>query len=180
MFEYIRKYEKNSIMINILMIVVSLLLIINPVGVLNIVMIVFGIGVLADGLFHMASYFGTEKEFRMFSGDLFEGIIATIAGIFILINKPLLIAILPFVIGIWVMIRSLMKLQVAFNLKSAESSNWIWVLVSAIISLLLGILIVMNPFDTALTVTVLAGIILLISAMIDLAESIIILVTLKK
>lgn len=162
------------------MILVSILLIMNPVGVLNVVTIVFGIGVLVEGLFHIVSYFGTEKELRVFSGDLFEGIIATIAGVFILCNKAILISMLPLVIGIWMIIRSIMKLQLAFNLKSAESSNWGWVLVSAIISILLGILIMMNPFGTALTVTVLAGIILLISAIVDLAENLTVLKTLKK
>lgn len=179
MFEYIKKYEKNSIIINILMVLVSILLIINPAGVLNMVTIVFGIDILADGLFNIAAYFGTDKSYRIYSGKLFEGIIVSTAGILILLNKSLLISILPMVIGIWIIVRSIMKLQLSLNLKSMEVSKWIWVLVSAVISLLLGILIIMNPFGTMITITILAGIFLLISSITDLIESVFIIKTLK-
>lgn len=177
--EYIKKYEKNSILINIIMIVVSVLLILNPAGILNIVMLVFGIGVFIDGIFHIVSYFLTEKEARIFSGNLFEGVLSTVAGILILCNKSLLISMIPIVIGIWILIKSIMKLQLAFNFKSADSKKWIPLLVSSIISILLGFLIILNPFSAAYTVTIIAGVVLLVFAIYDLIESIAILRTIK-
>ena len=177
--EYIKKYEKNSVLINIIMILISVLLIINPTGVLNIVMIIFGLGILIDGVLRSISYFKSEKEFRIFSVELFMGIIEVFAGILVLICKGLLISILPILIGIWIIVRSIMKLQISFNLKSTSSERWIPILISSIVSLLLGVLIILNPFGTVVTITVIAGIILLISSIIDLCQSLAIIKVLK-
>ena len=177
--EYVKKYEKSSILINILMIIVSILLIINPTGVVNVIMNILGVIILVDGIFRMISYFRAEKEERTFSSELFLGIIVTIGGIGVLIGKDILISLLPIVIGLWIIVRSIMKLQVAFNLKSFGLNKWVGILASSIISLLLGILVIANPFGTVITITIITGIILLVSSIIDLIQSIAIMKTLK-
>lgn len=177
--EYIKKYEKNSILISIIMILISILLIINPTGVLNVVMIIFGLAILIDGILRFISYFKSEKESRVFSVELFMGIVEIMAGILVLIGKGIFISILPILIGIWIIVRSIMKLQISFNLKSADSERWILILISSIVSLLLGVLIILNPFGTVVTITVIAGIILLISSIIDLCQSLAIIKVLK-
>lgn len=173
-FNYIRKYEKTSGLINIIMIIVSLLLIINPAGVINTVVIVFGLGVLIDGIFRLITYFLEDNLSRMFSGDFFQGAISCLGGVLIILNKTLLISIFPTLIGFWLIIRSIIKLQVTFNLKSVNSEKWLMLLISAIVTLALGILIISNPFGTVYAISAIAGIILLISSTIDLIENIVI------
>lgn len=177
--EYIKKYEKNSLIINLLMILVSILLIVNPNGILNLVMIIFGIGVIIDGIFHVISFFRTEKEYKFFGGDLFEGILAIVAGVFILFNKTLIFSFIQIVIGAWIIVRSILKLQIAFNLKDNNSSKWVFVLISSIITFLLGVLVIINPFASMIAVTVVVGIILLVSSIVDLIETLTILNVLK-
>ena len=68
--------------------------------------------------------------------------------------------------------KSLVRIQFAFQLKYLEEKNWVVVLILGVLSFLLGLLIFFNPWQTVLTITVLAGIMLLISEVMELAGSV--------
>ena len=177
--EYIKKYERSSILINIIMIIVSLFLIFNPAGVVNTVVILFGLGILADGLSHLIAYFLTDSVSRMFSGDFFQGSLTSIIGLLIISNKEILISIFPTIVAIWLIIKGIVKLQLAFNMKGTNMENWSAILLSGIVTLILGALIISNPFSAVYAVSIIAGVILLISSIIDLIENLAIIKTLN-
>ena len=79
----------------------------------------------------------------------------------------------------WLIIKSVMKFQLAINLKSMMTEKWGWVLASAILMFIFGVLIVLNPFATVITLTRFVGIMLLIAEVCDLIESIYILTKVK-
>ena len=57
------------------MILVSILLIAKPETMLNTVVTVFGIGMLLDGIFSIVLYIATDKEQKVYSNALAEGIL---------------------------------------------------------------------------------------------------------
>lgn len=177
--EYIKKYEKRSIISSIIMILVAILLIAEPATMLNTIITIFGIGILLDGLFSVILYFFTNKEQRIFSNALVEGTLEIIASILILINRGFMISIIPVIVGIWIIVKSLMKLQLSFNIKSADEKSWVFLLISSLITLVIGIIILVHPFDTMVTIAVLSGILLLVSGIVDIIESFCILRKLK-
>ena len=59
--EYIKRFEKRTIISSIIMILVSILLIAKPETMLNTVVTVFGIGMLLDGIFSIVLYIATDK-----------------------------------------------------------------------------------------------------------------------
>lgn len=177
--EYIKKYEKRTIFSSIIMILIAILLIAKPSTILNTIITIFGVGMLLDGAFSIILYFFTNKEQRIFSNALVEGILEIIAAILIILNKSFMISIIPVIVGIWIIVKSLMKLQLSFNIKSADEKSWVFILISSLITLVIGIIILVNPFDTMVTITVLSGALLLVSGIIDMLESICILRKLK-
>lgn len=177
--DYIKKYEKRSIISSVIMILIAILLIVEPATFINTIIIIFGIGILLDGLFSVILYFFTDKEQRIFSNALVEGTLEVIAAILILMNKAFMISIIPVIVGIWIIVKSLMKLQLSFNIKSADEKSWVFLLISSIITLVIGIIILVHPFDTMITIAVLSGILLLVSGIIDIVESICILIKVK-
>ena len=84
----------------------------------------------------------------------------------------LFISIIPIMTGIWIIIRSIMKFQFAINLKSASAEKWELMLVSSIIMCVLGVLVIINPFEAIVALTRFIGIIILISEVVDVFESI--------
>lgn len=179
LLEYVKKYERNSILTSILMAIVAILLITMPKTVLNTVIIVLGVIGLIDGAFHTISYVITKKEMKVFSNELFQGILEVIAGILLLKFKANIISIVPIIIGIWIIIEGIMKFQLSFNLRTLIDSKWILLLIFSIVSVILGVLIIINPFNTVMTLTVISGIFLLATAICNLIESIYVLIKLK-
>ena len=116
---------------------------------------------------------------RSNNNELVLGIILLAFGLIILLNQVAFISILPIIIGMWLIIKSVMKFQLAINLKSMMAEKWGWVLASAILMFIFGVLIVLNPFATVITLTRFVGIMLLIAEICDLIESIYILAKVK-
>lgn len=170
--DYLKKYEKQSILISVLLIIVSIFLIAKPETVLSTVVTIFGVIFIVEGIINIISYIAEDSEIRAFSNELILGILLSISGVIILCNKGIFISMIPIMAGIWIIMKGIMKFQLAINLKSALSDKWGWILVSAIIMFLFGVIIVANPFTAVFTMTRFIGIMLLITEILDLIESI--------
>ena len=83
-----------------------------------------------------------------------------------------MIAIIPVLVGIWIIIKSITKMQLSFNVRSVNEKSWVLILISSLITLAIGIIILVDPFETMISITMLAGILLLTTGIIDVAESI--------
>ncbi len=176
--EYIKKYNKSSIITSILMIIVAILLITQPLKTIEWIVIFFGIIIIIDGIFDFINYFKSDKEIRLYSFDLVEGLLEILAVVLIILNRNILIAFFPLMLGIWMIVKNIIKIQLSLNLKQVYE-NWYLLLIAAILSLILGILIILNPFSSAITITFIAGIFLLVTEVFNLIESIVLMIKLK-
>ena len=170
--EFLKKYEKESILISILLIIVAIFLIAKPGIAISTVVTIFAIVFLVDGIINIIAYMMEDAEIRAFSNELMMGILLVILGFIILLNQPLFISILPIMIGIWIFIKSIMKFQLAINLKSALAERWGLLLVSSILMAILGVLIIVNPFEAIFTLTRFIGIMMIVVEVINICESV--------
>lgn len=177
---YIKKCEKYSILISILMIILSIFLIVNPLKSIETFVICFSIILLINGVGNLISYFSIDSTERLYSFDLIMGLMTIISGTLILIYRTALIEFFPIVLGIWIIANNLFKIQIAINLSSIKGSNWLWLLLMSIIMIGLGILLIVKPFSSTIAITSVAGIFLLITEIINLIDSIIVLTKMKK
>lgn len=176
---YLKKYGTHSLVISLALIVLSVFLIFKPVDSINVLMIIFGVIVSIDGLIHFISYFASPKELRPFSFELAQGILEVVAGFVFITHPGWLIAILPFIIGIWIILESIIKFQLSINMKDMPESNWIIMLILSIITIALGALIIANPTQTAAVAVSLCGVGLLISESLNAIECVYIMMKLK-
>ncbi len=172
MEQYIKKYTSYSILTSLILIILSIFLISNPNQFLNIVMTIFSIILILSGIIQVIGYFRSPAELKAFSIKLILGIIIIVLGIFLLLNSSMVNTIITAIIGGWMVIQSIIKIQIAFNLREYANSNWKAICILSIITLLLGILIIINPFGAIETIGRIAGIMLLVSEIINLIESI--------
>lgn len=176
---YIKKYEGYSIFISVLMIILGLILVINPIKSLEVIVIAFSIIMIINGISSFITYFTTSKEDRLFSLDLIIGMSTILYGILVFIFRLDLINILPIVLGVWIIISNLFKLQLSINLISVEGSGFIGLVLISILMIILGVVLIINPFGSSIVITQLAGILLLITEVINLIESIYVLIKIK-
>jgi uncharacterized membrane protein HdeD (DUF308 family) len=178
MEEMIKKYTIRSIIISLALIALAIILIFNPIKLLNTIMIILGVVVIADGIWHIISYFNEPAEFKAFSFELLEGIAEIVLGFIFIFNPSWVISIIYLLIGIWIIFESIIKVQMSLNLKDIIE-NWKLMIVVSVISILFGIFIIAHPFITTAILSVICGVALLIAEIINLIESIYICVKMK-
>lgn len=176
MLDSIKKYEKTSIATSILLIIFSMFLIFKPEASLNFIVIVIGAFMALVGIIHMVSYFTSNKEFRSMSTELIEGTLYAVIGIFLIFKPNILNEFLGVIVGAWQIIQFIIKFQFAFNLKSVSSPSWSFMLISSLLHLALGLVMIINPFGSMATITTIAGIILLVTEIANMVESIYLLI----
>lgn len=176
---FIRKYSANTLIVSVLLLILSLFLIVKPIASLNFIMVLLGCITLLDGIIHVVSYFVSSKEWRAYSFELIQGILGAMLGFAFIFNPQVIVSFLPFIIGAWIVIEGIIKLQFAFNMRGNETGNWIILLLLSILTIVFGFVIVFNPFGTAVAITSLAGILLLINETINIVESIYVIVKFK-
>jgi uncharacterized membrane protein HdeD (DUF308 family) len=86
--------------------------------------------------------------------------IEAIAGLVILVRPQIILNIYPIAMGIIIAVDGLGNLFQALSMKRRENSHWKPMLILACITILLGIIIVLNPFSTLNALTSVIGIVL--------------------
>lgn len=178
--DYIKKYEGCSIIVSILMICLSLFLMFKPLESLEVFTVIFAIIILLSGLGYLISYFTISKESRLFSIDLLLGLVTIISGIMLLVYKNDVINVFPIILGIWIIISNLFKLQLSINLSLFLDNAYLGLVLITILMIVFGLLLIINPFASFMTITVTAGTLLLITEVINLIESIYVIIKLNK
>lgn len=178
--DYIKKYEGCSIVVSILMICLSLFLMFKPLESLEVFIVIFAIIILLSGLGYLVSYFTISKESRLFSIDLLLGLATIISGIMLLVYKKDVINIFPVILGIWIIISNLFKLQLSINLSLFLDNTYLGLVLITILMIIFGLLLIINPFASFMTITVTAGTLLLITEVVNLIESIYVIIKLNK
>ncbi len=178
--DYIKKYEGCSIVVSVLMICLSLFLMFKPLKSLEVFTVIFAIIILLSGLGYLISYFTISKESRLFSIDLLLGLVTIISGIMLLVYKKDVINVFPIILGIWIIISNLFKLQLSINLSLFLDNTYLGLVLITILMIIFGLLLIINPFASFMTITVTAGTLLLITEVINLIESIYVIIKLNK
>ena len=180
MESYIKRIGTNSIIISILLVIVSLLMIFKPLDTIDYIIILFGYVLVVDGLIHFASYFRIKDEYRYFSYELAQAIIDIILGFLIVCNVDSVMLFLPIVLGIWIILNGILKVQLSLNIRGSRNTNWGIMFFMSLVSIALGVGIIFHP-DTTLNVIVkLSGLILLFTQIIDIYNDVYFLNQFKK
>lgn len=177
--EYIKTYERWSLIGSILMLILAISLIVNPIGSISTFIMIFGIILIVDGIMHIIDYCRTEAEARIMSLGLVEGILSIIAGIIIAISSNVLVGFFPIMFAVWILVKSIFHFQNAINLRTIPESGWGWLLALSILTFILGLIIIFNPFSSAIIATRTLGIYVAISEAINIIESAVTLIRIK-
>jgi len=112
--------------------------------------------------------------------DIVYGIVSIVLGIVVISNSKAIASIIPFAVGFIILVNSAFKIQYSIDLKKRDNKIWKSTLIASLIEFLCGILLIFNPFKSAVFVTKAIGIIILIYSILDLISTISIQRTIKK
>ena len=179
MKDIIKKKKIKGILGSLLLIVLSVFLLLKPIEIIGTLIKVIGMILLICGVFDFTNYFVNKKEESLFDYGLVKGIIEITIGVLFIFKYDLLINLFPCILGLIIVFINIFKLQTAISLKEFESNYMTGVIISSL-SIILGLVIVINPFETIEVVIIVSGAVLLISELSNIIYSISVLKFFKK
>ena len=171
--------EKKNMLLSILLIALGVLLVVKPDNVVNFIVIAIGAFLMITAIIDLVFYFMNAKLGGNFI-NLSKGIIEFIGSIFLMFRSEAVVSLFPVVIGLIIIFSSIFKLYVSLSIKSIDSKKWIPNFVLSILCILFGVVIVLNPFETITSIVRLAGIVLIVSEVLNLIYSGVLVFSLKK
>ena len=118
---------------------------------------------LALGVCRLARWGRLGGAGVLYRFDLGGGILSVMAGALLLLHPMGAVMILPVLAGFYLLVEGVFSLQTALELRRFAPRGWQLPLALGILSLGLGFLLVLNPFDGAAALMVCLGISLLLA-----------------
>ncbi|HPU13019.1 MAG TPA: HdeD family acid-resistance protein [Aeromicrobium sp.] len=140
--------------------VFGLLALFQPVSTFKVLLFIFGIFCLLDGVISIVAGFALRGP--QWGWIVFNGFIGIILG-FIAMRYPESAAVAIFLlIAAWALVSGLLHIFGSFGLKSEGDPGWYWTLISGLISVSLGVFFFAFPKTGLATVVLVLGIYALI------------------
>ena len=159
---------RMSVVFSIVLFLLGVFLLVQPETTLNVVSYTIGTFLIVWGIIPVLTFLSNKDNNKYLEVSFIIGVFALIIGIVIMLNPKLIVSIIPFVIGVWMVINGITKLSYSLSLnKENDARNSI---ILSILILVCGIILVFNPFSGAVVLTQVIGISVIMYALIDLAD----------
>ena len=151
--EYIKILKERFSLSSVATLLIGLLLVIYPGFTGKVICYLIAAALIAKGAGSIMARYRNKSLPPPVVFELMGGISTIFIGLFVALRSEMLISIIPFVVGMFLLVSSVTSLQKAFELKRMNYSGWNHGLIFTLIKLALALIIVMNPFGTAMTLT---------------------------
>lgn len=159
---------RMSVVFSIVLFLLGVFLLVQPETTLNVVSYTIGTFLIVWGIIPVLTFLSNKDNNKYLEVSFIIGVFALIIGIVIMLNPKLIVSIIPFVIGVWMVINGITKLSYSLSLnKENDARNSI---ILSILILVCGIILVFNPFSGAVVLTQVIGVSVIMYALIDLAD----------
>lgn len=145
----------------------GLLLLFVPQLTAKVVVLVIGGALILFGVVRMIQYFRADAHAAVDSWGLATGVMVALGGVGVFVFSKALIGLVPFVIGCIIIAGGVLKLQRALDLMRLGAERWYLDFIGVAVSIVLGLIIILNPFATALTLMRVIGASLVVEAVQD-------------
>lgn len=176
----IKRMFRASVFLSVVSLIFGIILLLDTKTILTTISNILGGSLLILGIITTINYFIDKSFIKSLEDNLQLGIILTILGLVLLIFKNILYITIPLIIGIIVLINSINKMDLAFVMKKDGLKKWYISLVASIITLIISICLIVNPLGGTFLVTKIVGLLITISSLIDLIDTLNLKIQIKK
>ena len=176
--EEIRRFNIRSIVTSVVLILLGIAIIANPNAILSVIVIILGIGIILDGLWHIFQFINESWEEKAISIKLVQGLGEIFLAVMAIIHSIWVISVLYIIIGLWIAMESILKLQMCILLKNEIINKKIPLIIS-ILGIVIGIFVIANPLVASKYVNIMIGVTVIIAELPNLIESIYLTIKLK-
>ena len=174
MNKIIKKLFKSSIISSIALLAFAILLIFQSEATIITTSYIIGSLLVALGVVAVLKFFRHMKETMGNDLDIVYGLVCIILGVLVIKNPEAIASVIPFVLGLVIIINSATKMQYSIELHKEKNELWLSTLILSLIMVVCGIVLVFNPFKGAVLLTRIIGIFVLIYSVLDLISTFVI------
>lgn len=164
----IKSFINASLITEVAFAALGLVFIMFPGLTLDIIRWIIAISALAAGAFIIASDLSREHSFSLFSESII-GTLLVIIGVVFAVN-PNVMQIFPVILGAWFVVTSVSACRVTAQLKG--TSAYMPSLLAAMLSMLAGIILIINPWAGSEMMMIYVGIVVMVHAISSLIDMI--------
>ena len=169
-----KKIFWTSIVSTIAILVFGGLLFAFPETVIKSITIALAVIFIAVGIIPIINYFRFRSSGIATTFGFMMGVFCIIVGLILLMNENILNIIIPIITGVWIIINAINRIAIAMDLRDLKVGIWSITLIYAIITLIIGVLLILDPVNGGRLVTKTVGIIIMCYSMLDLIELILV------
>lgn len=147
--------------------IIGIVLVTNSNSIVTIAFQLIGAIILLYGIYNLIQFFNIRKQFKTEDNNaLMSGIISITIGLLIILLAGVLEIGLRYIIGLFLIINGVSKLNIALILKKENNKNFITSLIVSIILIIFGL----HTIFVANAALIIIGILLILSAVFDLIK----------
>ncbi len=165
------KENTGGIVMCLFEILVGILLLINPVSFTSGIIIGLGVILLALGAMGVIAYFRLEPIEAARRQTLTKGLVIITAGLFCIFQTHWFIVTFPLLTilyGVIILLTGIAKIQWAVDMLRMKKPNWFLAAIASALSILLAIIILLNPFSSTIFLWRFVAITLILGAILDI------------
>lgn len=142
-----KRIKWTYVLLSVFFLVLGLLLVCNPDTSMTTICRILGGISLAFGVVKIVLYFVRDIEGVAVRYDFAVGAFTVIVGALLLWRAPTMVGILSLVIGLFILVDCVFKLQVAIDSRRMGASSWWVTLLFTCVCMVMGFLLVFDPFS---------------------------------
>lgn len=167
MWELLRSIKKAYTWTAVLYMILGVILLIWPAATTVTICIIVGAVICIHGIGYVISYC-RNPEVSIFRFNLILGIVGICIGCFLMFQPDTFLSVIPFAFGVIVIVDGVTNIQKSLDLKRMYDNKWWGAMVGGIVALILGLLLMLNPFSTTVALVRFLGIVLIVDGACDI------------
>ena len=160
----LKKIKVYSILTIIASLITGVLFIIFPVNATRFAAYLIAVTMLVLGIYDLYLYYKEIGYTFYYRNNLFAAILKLLIGIAMLLNIDLAISLFGVMFAIFVISSSANTFEESIIIKRAGLDGWLVTLLLSIATMICGVAMMLVPFETANTLAIYAGIVLIVNA----------------
>ena len=160
--------RKEFIYSGIVYLLIGILMCVWPVGTAGVMCVIAGAALIISGLLKAAAYFRKRDYGLMPRVDFTSSALLIILGVLLAARPDVFISLVPFILGMMILVNSVFQLQTALELRAIRYGAWWHHLVSALGCGVLAVIMMFDPLGSYRVVAVFMGIAFIVDGAADL------------
>ena len=168
MKEILNKTANSFIISSVLVLVVGLVMVIFPEISMETIGIIAAAYMITHGIVLIYLEILANKYYLPFDGIL-PGVFSILMGVVLCYKPSILPVVFTIIFGLWIIASSINFIKVALHLRNTRLP-WVQILIFGILDLIIGIVLLINPFASTVSIVVFTGIMLIVHSVINIID----------